>query len=286
MSKAWTKWAASVAIAVAAPTMFASAPAGAAGAATVPGYVMPATQAWDMTSDGGKTYRIFASFPKGEAPKGGYPVLYVLDGNASFASFAETRRLLEYSELKSIVVGVGYPTDEAYDQGRNADYIYPLHYPGAPKDMGDGREKFLDFLTGKLRAEIGRRFRIDPERQSLFGHSFGGLLALHTLYTRPGAFQSIVAASPSLIWNTQEMLREERDFAAKLAGGQTVKMSRLMVVVGGRDTDDDPEPARALTARLDPLSAYGLSTRFRRYEEETHMTVPIRAVADVFRFVQ
>ncbi|MDB5714931.1 MAG: alpha/beta hydrolase [Sphingomonadales bacterium] len=255
-----------------------------------PRYSMPSTQMWNLPSDNGDIYSVFVSFPKGEAPASGYPVLYVTDGNASFASFAETRRRLEYYDLgKAIVVGVGYPTDDPYDARRAADFLYPVPLPkGSTKvqesPTANGRDRFLDFLTGKLRTEIGRRYKIDLERQSLFGHSFGGLLALHALFTRPQAFQSIVAASPSLGWNTQEMLHEEREFAAGLKSGKTVKMSRLMIVVGDRDTDDDPEPARTLASRMDLLSAYGMNTRYHRYDGEIHITVPTRAVTDTLRF--
>lgn len=262
------------------------------GTPPAPGYVLPSTQMWEMQSASGEPYRIFLSFPKGEAPAGGYPVLYVLDGNASFASFAETRRLLEYYDLgKALIVGVGYPGDEAYHARRSADFLYPPPAPrgsSAPPPAGpgaNGRDRFLDFLTGALRAEIGKRFPIDRDRQSLFGHSFGGLFALHALYARPDAFQSIVIASPSLGWNTQEMLREERGFAAGLRSGRIVRMSRVMVVVGAQDSDDDPEPARALASRLDLLSGYGLNSRFLRYEDEIHITVPARTVTDTLRFV-
>src|SRR3546814_793595 len=247
---------------------------------------MPSTRTFETKSDGGETYRIFVSFPKGEPPADGYPVLYVIDGNAYFASFAETRRLLEYADKgKALVVGVGYPTDDAYDARRTADFLFPVptagppaQAPSQPNATNTGRDKFLGFLTGKLRAEIGKRYKIDPDRQSLFGHSFGGLFALHALYARPGAFQSIVAASPSLEWNVQDLLREESAFAARLADGNINRTSRLMLVAGDQDRDDDPEPARALAARLEPLSAYGLSTRYRLYEDEIHMTVPAPAV--------
>src|SRR3546814_4320516 len=108
----------------------------------------------------------------------------------------------------------------------------PAQAPSQPNATNTGRDKFLGFLTGKLRAEIGKRYKIDPDRQSLFGHSFGGLFALHALYARPGAFQSIVAASPSLEWNVQDLLREESAFAARLADGNINRTSRLMLVAG------------------------------------------------------
>src|SRR3546814_10703318 len=99
---------------------------------------------------------------------------------------------------------------------------------------------------------------------------FGGLFALYALYTRPQAFHSIVAASPSLELDGG-VLRDERDFVARLESGKVGKTSRLMIVVGGRDIDDDPEPARALADRFDRLSGRGLRVRFKRYEEEGHM---------------
>ena len=101
-----------------------------ASASDVPGYTMPSTQMWDMKCDSGGTYRIFVSYPAVEAPADGFPVLYVLDGNASFAAFAEARRIQERFEIgRSIVVGIGYPTDLAYDVRRLNDYTPPLLDP-------------------------------------------------------------------------------------------------------------------------------------------------------------
>lgn len=293
----WKRLASAVAITLALPVLTAQAQSqqtapSAPAPSAVPGYTMPSTHMWDMTSDGGEIYRIFVSFPATETPADGYPVLYVLDGNATFAAFAEARRIQEHYDVgKAIVVGVGYPTDKAYDTRRLNDYPPAMLNP-PPKEWrhlakfkSGGRDTFLDFLTGKLRTEIGKRYKIDLDRQSLFGHSLGGLLALHALYTRPQAFHSIVAASPSLEWNEQGVLREEREFTTRLTSGKVEKTSRLLVVVGGRDVDDDPYMATAFANRMELLSSYGLRTRFRRYDEEGHMSVPARAVTDTLRFV-
>lgn len=258
-----------------------------------PGYTMPFTHVWDMPADDGQIYRIFVSYPgSGEPPERGYPVLYVLDGNAMFATFANARRLQEYGDLgDSIIVGVGYPTEDLYDIRRFDDLTMKLLDPPPPhlrdfaKYKSGGREAFLDFLTNKLRREIAGRYKIDLDRQSLFGHSFGGLFGLYALYNRPEAFYSIVAASPSLEWNEQAILSEERVFVERLRSGKVPKTSRLMLLIGGRDTDDDPEPAEALNRRLDQLSGYGLRVRIKRYEEEAHMDVPVRAVPDALRFI-
>lgn len=287
MVKAWKQLglAAGIVLAVTTPPTQAQQ-----GATPVPGYTMPATQMWDMTSDGGEIYRIFVSYPATEAPAEGFPVLYVLDGNAMFAGFAETRRIQEWSDVgKSIVVGVGYPGDQAYDNRR----LYDLTGGPPPqpwrdqfaKERNGGWDVFRDFLTGKLRTEIGKRFKINPDRQALFGHSLGGLFAVHTLYSKPDAFHAIIAASPSLFWHEQEMLKAERDFAARLQAGKIPKVSRLMVVAGGREETVlerwDPE---AFVKRIEPLSAYGLRVRSEIYPSEGHMTVPSRAVPETLRF--
>lgn len=277
--------AATAAIALAPPVAAQSA------AAPPPGYTMPSTAMWDMAADSGEVYRVMVSYPAGEPPERGYPVLYVLDGNAMFAGFAETRRMLEWkNEGKAIVVGVGYPTDKAYDERRLYDLTGEVTdvpaYARFRTMRAGGWDKFLDFLTGKLRREIGTRWKTDARRQSLFGHSLGGLFALHALHTRPGAFHAIVAASPTLYWHEKRMRQEERDFAAGLKSGRIDRVSRLLVVAGEREEDMlermDPED---YVKRIEPLSAFGLRVRSQIYADEGHMTVPSRAVTDTLRFV-
>jgi len=284
MKSAWIRLAGAAAMVVAFP---------AAAQEPVPaalGYTMPQTATFDMTAAHGGVYRIFVSFPKGEPPEGGYPVLYVLDGNAMFAAFAETRRMVEWTDAgKAIVVGVGYPTDDAYHVRRLDDFTGAPTTSGAyakfAKEKSGGWDKFLDFLTGQLRAEIGKRYKTNPDRASLFGHSLGGLFALHALYTRPGAFHTIIAASPSIFWHEAITLKEERDFVARLQGGKVPKVSRLLVVAGDREEAIlERWDAEDFVKRMEPLSAWGLRTRSEIFAGEGHMTVPVRAVPETLRF--
>lgn len=55
---------------------------------------------------------------------------------------------------------------------------------------------------------------IDPDRQSLFGHSFGGLFVLYSLFTRPSAFTTWIAASPSIYWENRTIDQYYLQFAA------------------------------------------------------------------------
>lgn len=260
--------------------------------AAATGYVLPDTETWELKGEDGYPYQIFVSKPAGPAPEGGYPVLTVLDGNAMFAGFAETRRMHDYMKAdtgKAIVVGVGYKTDKAYDIRRIFDLTGGP--PPPPWDIQLGKapngdwDRFLDFLTGKLRSELDRRYTINRDRQALYGHSLGGLFAVHALFTRPTAFHALIAASPSLFWHDREMQKEERAFAAGLQAGNIQKVGRLMVVWGEReDTVLERWDAEAFVKRMEPLSAFGLRTRSEAYVDEVHITVPSRSVTSTLRF--
>jgi predicted alpha/beta superfamily hydrolase len=281
---------AAAALVVACPAAAKAAPAP-AGAAS-PGYVLPETETWELKGDDGYPYQIFVSKPKGDAPTGGYPVLYVLDGNAMFAGFAETRRILsmEQSDIsKSIIVGVGFKTDLPYSERRLYDFTGgpppPPWDANFSKIPNGGWDKFLDVLSVNLRNEVARRYSINQNRQALFGHSLGGLLAVHTLFTRPAAFHAIIAASPSVFWHNQEMLREEHDFVSRLEPGNIPNVARLMIVCGeNEETTLERWDAEALAKRMEALSGYGLRTRSEVYIGEGHITVPSRSVTSTLRF--
>jgi len=79
-----------------------------------------------------------------------------------------------------------------------------------------GADAFLTFIEEELKPWIEREFKIDGTRQAIIGHSLGGLFVLHTLFTKPGAFRTYVAGSPSIHWSRRIILDEERQFASRL----------------------------------------------------------------------
>jgi predicted alpha/beta superfamily hydrolase len=179
-------------------------------------YILPETESWDITSAAGQVYRIFVSQPAGPAPEGGYPVLYVLDGNAMFAGFADARRLQSFGGAgldKMIIVGIGHPGDQIYDPRRMADFTAPIETAALKqlyaKYPSGARDQFRAFLLDELKPAIGKRYKVDPLRQTLYGHSLGGLFALHLFYSHPGAFRTVIAASPSIWWDNQAILAED-----------------------------------------------------------------------------
>jgi len=283
--------AASLALALALPvsTIAADAPRPAAAP-----YAMPETETWDMTSAAGRTYRIFVSHPVGAAPEGGYPILYLLDGNAMFAGFAEARRIQGFGGRdldKMIVVGIGHPGEQIYDPRRMEDFTAPIATPALKKRYAEypsgGRDAFGAFLLDELKPAIAKRYPVHPQRQALYGHSLGGLFALHLFFSHPGAFDTIIAASPSIWWDDQAILAEEAAWRARAGkDGKVARRTRLLLIAGEYETEGSiAQDSAALAARLAPLSGEGLRSEYLLLDGETHITVPHRSITATMRSV-
>lgn len=202
---------------------------------------------------GGQNRRIDILLPPGPAPADGYPVLYVLDGNALAAPLAALVRTRaarpDGASTGPVVVGLGYAVDGPYDlHAREQDDTLPLPDAPLPQRTSDP-DTFLDVIAS-LQAWLRRQLPIDPRRQTLFGHSYGGLLTLHALFTRPQMFQNWVAASPSIWWGDGAILTERDRFLqqARPAGSAP---ARLLVTSGSleeghaRPAPPNADPARA-----------------------------------------
>lgn len=269
-------------------------PAVAAEAPSTSPYAMPGTESWDMRSSTGRAYRIFVSRPSGPAPEDGYPILYVLDGNAMFAGFAEARRIQEFGGRdldKMIVVGIGHPGEQVYDPRRMEDFTAPIAAPELKrlyaKYPSGGRDAFRAFLLGELKPAIAKRYRVHSRRQALYGHSLGGLFALHLFFSHPGAFDTIVAASPSIWWDDQAILAEEAAWRARAGkDGKMSRRTRLLLIAGEYETEGSiAQDSAALAARLAPLSGEGLRSEYLLLDGETHVTVPHRSITVTMRSV-
>lgn len=154
----------------------------------------------------GPGYRLFIARPRAAPPPGGWPILYMLDGNAAF-DFLTPEDLARVPGL--VVVGVGYDTDRQFARElRTRDFTAP-DGPGdglRPDHVHEGRLAggaaiFHDRLTGPLRAAAEAGLPIDPARRTLWGHSFGGLFTLYALLARPQGFARYAAISPSIWWD-------------------------------------------------------------------------------------
>lgn len=265
--------------------------------------VLPRAEQRVLTAeDTGLAYRIWISRPGGTAPAGGWPVLYVLDGNTQFVTASELVRVLSVRPegtgvFPAIVVGIGQPDTEGLDPARRLRDYTP---PGSTEAGSGGADAFLAFLERQLKPAIEREFPTDARRRVLIGHSYGGLFTLHALFTRPQVFTHYVAISPSIWFGDRLVLREESALAGRVAASGH---RSLFLAVGTYEQMPDPtrpvsaervarlaanrmvDNARELAERLNALPGRPVPTRFEVYPGENHASiVPVslpRALAEV-----
>ncbi|MHC3122312.1 alpha/beta hydrolase [Acinetobacter sp. GN11] len=164
----------------------------------------------------GHDYLIQVYKPPVAPPQHGYPVLYILDGNATFPSAVNIAQSIGAGSTKLgldplMIVAVGYPQQKTFDvQKRAYDYTPKpsAEFQAQSKYKYGGADKFINFLNDELKPEIAKQFPVNSQQQSLYGHSFGGLLVLYHFFQKPNAFQRYFAASPSL-WFDQGMLFQQ-----------------------------------------------------------------------------
>jgi predicted alpha/beta superfamily hydrolase len=131
-----------------------------------------------------------------------------------------------------LVVGIGYAGEADFDvPARRRDYT-PGDADAAPEAGEGGADRFLAFIEDELKPLIATRYLIDRGRQALFGHSFGGLFVAHVLLTRPAAFSTYLASSPSLWW------QDRRLFGGLPGLARSGVTPRVQVSVGA--LEDDP----------------------------------------------
>jgi hypothetical protein len=286
-----------------APAMPAMAPAG-----------LPLAQQFDITSKiTGRTYRVYISKPVGPPPKGGYPVLYVLDGDMAFPTAAAQVTLGTLTGRSPVVVvGIGYPNVMATMSLRNRDLTpwaadaASVQPGGKPDDYG-GADAFHRFMVEELRPIVAKTAPVDPANQGLMGYSLGGLFTLHVLFHHPEAYRTYVAGSPSIWFDGRELLKSEAAFSAVVRAGK-VAPHLLITSDGweqGPESPDVPlgakhdemmkelnaarmvDNAHELATRLQAIKgAPGYQVRYALFPQETHNTgIPASTSRGVAFFV-
>ncbi|HEY0158048.1 MAG TPA: alpha/beta hydrolase-fold protein [Thermoanaerobaculia bacterium] len=197
-----------------------------------------------------------------------YPVLYMTDGDRQLPHTAATTDFLSREGRMPEVILVGISnTDRTRD-------LTPTHVETLLQDgrtlrfpTSGGGEKFLTFMETELIPHIERSYRTEPYR--LFaGHSFGGLLALQALFTRPRLFNGIIAASPALLWDDRWAVRH----ATELLGKTKELNATLFVSVGDEGEALDRE-FRALQSLLKRRAPKGFQFEAVKFGEEDHGSV-------------
>lgn len=197
---------------------------------------LPRSQEDTLVVDG-RPYRIFTAWPAEPPPAEGFPLFYVLDANAAFATLVEAIRMRSHRADATgvgpaVVVGVGYPGDGPYMADRRTyDFTQPgsgdlpAGGDGHPPAAVGGATRFLQMLAGEVTALVTARHAVDLGRRTIVGHSLAGYFALQTMVTTPAAFETYVAISPSIWWDRDGLMAG----AAALAAAGTRVQVRITV---------------------------------------------------------
>ena len=233
------------------------------------------------SEDGARVYRVWIATPKSPAPAGGYPVAWLLDGDAALTRIDEGLLARLDAGDPPVIVTIGYEGDRQFDVlARAFDYTPPLS-DGPALDPagrpGGGADAFLTLLQDRIAPEVVRRVAVDPARSLIWGHSYGGLCVLHAALTRPDAYHAFVAASPSLWWGYGAVLKDAPPFLARSSRPDLA----LTLLVGedevrGRGSRPHTHPmwtsvpAGATHYLADQLAGAGVDVRFGELPGQGH----------------
>lgn len=263
--------------------------------------VLPSAHSFELKTPIGQRL-VHVRVPETAPPAAGFPLLTVLDAGDTFAIAAATMRMQERRPevtgvVPAVLVGLGGGIGDDSGIERTRDYTPEVpperlgqRPDGRPWPQTGGAEAFLDMLSALVIPRIASQYAVDPNRISLFGHSFGGLFALYALLTRPHLFRSIVASSPSIWFGERAILDRLREAPARAP--------ELLVTVGGAEQSVDRagiDPVRADWVRgnrmvdnarelVDALASRDWPATFHAFADENHASVLPSALSRALRF--
>lgn len=203
-------------------------------------------------------YRLYIAEPKDKkiekTPK---PVLYMLDGNGQFPMLIN--EIEATNDSLPIIVGIGYPSLKAYPNERTRDYTIAIDEDA----NSGGAQNFYSFIINEVKPYIESNYNVDINRQSLCGHSYGGLFTLFVLFNHTEAFQNYIAASPSIWWGNGAIVPHRKPIF-------TNKPNSVTITLGEYEENPNADPERAnlspeilakKNARIGGISPRQLSTK-------------------------
>lgn len=249
-------------------------------------YVLTGTQVWPVPDPvSGRDYQVFVSLPASyeTSPQRRYPVLYVTDADYAFPIIRQIARRVNLDGPvveEFILVGLSYSRGDSGTVSRNRDYTPTENGPRRASSMvHGGGPAYQTYLKTQALPFVEGRFRTDPERRILLGHSYGGLLGAQILFTDPGLFHAYVLGSPSFWYDKRHIMGMEADYARTHCD----LPADVFMYIGGWEV---PGPDRRNTSGPDMVAdvrtmertlksrAYpGLTVRSTVLADEDHLTV-------------
>lgn len=240
----------------------------------------------------GKDYQLYISFPKGYSTKDTtkYPVLFVLDGQGSFPVFKSVRESMDIDkELDSlIIIGIGSGLDflswginRTYDYTPSLDTAFDRQYErdGAKqynldynsvkgKIQSGGAEKFLQFITTEIIPFIDTHYKTTNDR-GITGYSFGGLFTAWCFINTKGIFNKFGINSPSLWWNSEEILKQAEVVFTKNKTWE-IPPTKVFISVGQKEESKMVSGMEKFSKLLEAKRYENISVTTHQFQGETH----------------
>ena len=232
-------------------------------------------------------------------PNKRYPVVYLLDGDAHFASVVGMIQQLSQANGNNVypeMIVVGIPnTDRTRD-------LTPTHITSDPPMMDSnssktsgGGENFIAFIEKELMPHIDSVYATEPYK-ILIGHSFGGLIVMNVLTNHTRLFNAYIAIDPSMWYDkehflkaTETKLTEKKYDGIRLYIGIANTMPvRMTLDKMKKDTSSDTRHIRSIFTldkffKANPQN--GLKYASKYYGDDNHGSVPLIAEYDGLRFI-
>ena len=205
------------------------------------------------------------------APDAKYDVIYVLDGPGNLDLFSRIHTTLrEWNEVPPLIF-VSIPNTD-----RNRDF---LPTKNGPNSTAGGADNFIRFIQDELQPHINKKYPVSGYN-ILYGHSFGGVLAMHTLLTKPDLFEAYIAADPSFWWDNGIMNKFAKEKLPALAGKQ-----KTLFISGREGQGYSGMQIDVMDSVLTAYKPNSVSWKSVAYPDESHGTVRFKTIYDGLRYV-
>jgi len=256
-------------------------------------YVLDATEVRDIHAQAlDRDYQVYVALPGsyGTSTRR-YPVVFVTDANYAFPIVRGIAdRLHKHAHLEeAIVVGLSYAKGDSPVFSRRRDYTptvpraggYVSDMPGRSAAFGEA-EAYGRFIAEQVFPMIAANYRADMQRKIFAGHSYGSLLGLQLLITRPGTFDYYILGSPSLWYDGGVLFDREtayatthRDMPARVYFGIGSRETLAPGLTRSRSEEgaDMVADLREFDAALRAHRYPGLRTQLEVFDGEDHASV-------------
>jgi len=182
------------------------------------------------------------------------------------------------------MIATSAPQRVAVEDGTGAAYHDNLGVFDSRDERVNPLFRFATFLDHELAPTLAAKYPVNPKEQALFGHSFGALFGLYSLFTAPNRFKHNLLASPSVWWHNRRVLdflpsALPADTAVRISVGEHEGRSNRPEQIGREMVAQ----AKLLAGTLQHL---GADAQFTLYPNANHGNTPFYALPDHIEYLR